>query len=84
MRDLHQERGGPAEQEKALAIDAASDAVGREDPGVSHPASVGLALLARYAVRVNLIDGDRNACGLIWYTLVGSMATQAWPSWAAK
>src|SRR2546421_672473 len=27
MRDLHQQRGGPAEQQKALPVDAAGDAV---------------------------------------------------------
>jgi len=40
MRDLHQQRGGPSEQEETLAVDAASDAVGREDPGVAHTTSV--------------------------------------------
>jgi diacylglycerol kinase (ATP) len=40
MRDLHQKRGGPAEQEEGLAVDAPSDAVGLEDPDISHITSV--------------------------------------------
>jgi diacylglycerol kinase len=40
MRDLHQEGGGAPEQEEALAIDAAGDAVDRQDPGVAHTTSV--------------------------------------------
>jgi hypothetical protein len=40
VRDLHQKSGRPAKEEKALAVDATSDAIGREEPDVSHLTSV--------------------------------------------
>jgi hypothetical protein len=35
MRHLHEERGGPAEQEEALPVDASRDAIGREDAAIA-------------------------------------------------
>jgi diacylglycerol kinase len=40
MRDLHEERGGPAEKEEAFAVYLPGDAVDRQDPGVAHTTSV--------------------------------------------
>jgi undecaprenol kinase len=40
MRDLHQKRCGASEEEEALAIDPAGNAVDREDSGVAHFSSV--------------------------------------------
>jgi diacylglycerol kinase len=40
MRDLHEERGGPAKQKEAFAVDPAGNTVDRKDPGVAHTTSV--------------------------------------------
>jgi diacylglycerol kinase len=40
MRDLHEKRGGPAEQNEAFAVYLPGDAVDREDAGVPHTTSV--------------------------------------------
>ena len=38
--DLHQDRGGTAEEHERLAVDPTGDAVDREDSGVAHAMSV--------------------------------------------
>src|SRR5205085_4827724 len=62
MRDLHQERSRTAEQEEALAVDAARDGVDRENAVVTHTTSVLLRSFAFAAAGVAyIVRTQRNA-----------------------
>ena len=50
MRHLHQERGRAAEEQEALAVYQACDAVGRQDPGVAHKLLVPAVIVSRREV----------------------------------
>src|SRR5438309_10338475 len=65
MRHLHQECGGAAEEQEALAVYPACDAVGRQDPGVAHKTLVPAVSLSRREVerrRVDAVADARRAC----------------------
>src|SRR5438445_657824 len=40
MRDLQEERRAPAGEQEELAVDAARDGIGREEPGIAHDSSL--------------------------------------------
>jgi undecaprenol kinase len=63
MRDLHEERCCPAEQEEALAVDASRDGVDRQDACVAHTTSVALVRAFRFAFdgAIYVIRSERNA-----------------------
>ena len=56
MRDLHQQCGGAAEKEKAFAVNAASDAVCREDPSVAHAPLVAAVIVSGREVERRRVD----------------------------
>jgi len=50
MRDLHEQRGRPAEEQERLTIETARDGVAGEDPDVGHTPSVPLLRSFRFAL----------------------------------
>ena len=63
VRDLHEQRRGPAEKEKGLAVDASCDRVDGQYPCVAHTRSVPLVRAFRFAFEgaVYVIRSERNA-----------------------
>src|SRR5438132_13346809 len=61
MRHLHQECGGAAEEQEALAVYPACDAVGRQDPGVAHKPLVPAVIVSRREVERRRVDAVAHA-----------------------
>jgi diacylglycerol kinase len=62
MRDLHEQRRGPAEEQEALAVDTSRDRVDSQDPCVAHTRSVPLVRAFRFALEgaIYVIRSERN------------------------
>jgi diacylglycerol kinase len=62
VRDLHEQRRGPAEEQEALAVDTSRDRVDSQDPCVAHTRSVPLVRAFRFALEgaIYVIRSERN------------------------